>query len=322
MTVIAGIDEAGLGPNLGPLVVSGVALKMADNDCTESRPWEIFSEIISDSYSKKEKHISVCDSKLIYTKGKIPAIEKTVFPFFRLRNPDITSSIGKAEFLKALSLPECNEYLANILSQPWYKADSQFELQNSQEDYATLSESFRDKNSSLDYLYSTVVSAGKFNSIIDSGLNKSELVMSQTGCHIENIAENFPQDNIAITVDKQGGRNFYLPFLTGLFPGAWIDIIEEGANSSIYKIKRDESFITITFKPKADSSAFCVALASIFSKYIRERFMEELNSFFAEKIPGLKPTAGYPGDAPRFIEDISGVISDLKINRDALIRKR
>ena len=40
------------------------------------------------------------------------------------------------------------------------------------------------------------------------------------------------------------------------------------------------------------------------SKYVRERLMEEFNRFWRERTPGLKPTAGYPGDAKRFYDAI------------------
>ena len=50
--------------------------------------------------------------------------------------------------------------------------------------------------------------------------------------------------------------------------------------------------VFVTFQPRADSEHFCVALASMASKYLRELFMLEFNRFWQEKVPGLAPTAG------------------------------
>ena len=42
------------------------------------------------------------------------------------------------------------------------------------------------------------------------------------------------------------------------------------------------------------------ALASMTAKYLRELSMRAFNEFWCARVPGLRPTAGYPGDAPRF----------------------
>jgi len=41
------------------------------------------------------------------------------------------------------------------------------------------------------------------------------------------------------------------------------------------------------------------------AKYLRETAMRAFNAFWAERVPGLRPTAGYPGDARRFREEIA-----------------
>jgi hypothetical protein len=63
-----------------------------------------------------------------------------------------------------------------------------------------------------------------------------------------------------------------------------------------------------------------VALASIFSKYIRELFMRLENQYWLHFIPGLKPTAGYYKDAQRFLSQIAHVKQREAIHDDILIR--
>ena len=78
----------------------------------------------------------------------------------------------------------------------------------------------------------------------------------------------------------------------------------------------------LTFQPRAESAHFCTALASMVSKYVRERLMEEFNRFWLERTPGLKPTAGYPGDARRFFDAIRPTAERLGIAETALWRRK
>ena len=57
-------------------------------------------------------------------------------------------------------------------------------------------------------------------------------------------------------------------------------------------------------------------------KYLREVLMGEFNRFWAERVPGLEPTAGYPGDAHRFFEAIAPELGRLGIARERVWRER
>ena len=52
--------------------------------------------------------------------------------------------------------------------------------------------------------------------------------------------------------------------------------------------------------PRADQRDGLVALASIVSKTVRELWMDVFNAYWRARVPGLRPTAGYPVDAVRF----------------------
>ncbi len=58
------------------------------------------------------------------------------------------------------------------------------------------------------------------------------------------------------------------------------------------------------------------------AKYARERAMAELNAWFCERVPGLKPTAGYPTDAKRWLAEASGFLAAEKIDMNLVWRKR
>ena len=100
--------------------------------------------------------------------------------------------------------------------------------------------------------------------------------------------------------DKHGGRHYYLEPLYEGFPDAWIDRGPEGPELSRYTIRVPGRTMSLSLSPRADGTDGLVALASIVSKTLREVWMDAFNAFWTSRLPGLKPTAGYPVDAARF----------------------
>ncbi len=97
---------------------------------------------------------------------------------------------------------------------------------------------------------------------------------------------------------------------------------EERMARSVYRVHGLERDLQLTFQPRADAEHFCVALASMVSKYLREVMMLEFNRFWQEQVPGLVPTAGYPSDAARFFEVISAAMRRLGIARESIWRRK
>src|SRR5262249_33635389 len=114
---------------------------------------------------------------------------------------------------------------------------------------------------------------------------------------------------IHITVDKLGGRHFYAPLLNEAYPGGWVRVIREGPDRCDYEIDGLSRPVSVRFEPRADGTHLNVALASMAAKYLREVCMKQFNRYWLTKVPGLAPTAGYPGDASRFYEAIRGVLA-------------
>ena len=104
----------------------------------------------------------------------------------------------------------------------------------------------------------------------------------------------------SVLSDKHGGRHYYAPALSDAFPDAWLDRGPEGADLSHYTLRAGPRRLDLSLRPRADSADGLVALASIVSKSIRERWMDAFNAHWLARFPDLKPTAGYPGDSARF----------------------
>lgn len=114
-------------------------------------------------------------------------------------------------------------------------------------------------------------------------------------------------EKIYILCDKLGGRNNYRSLLAQFFPEYKRTTFSESRNISIYSMisNSDRQFppLEIRFQMKGEAN-HPTALASIFSKYLRELSMIFFNDFWQRQIPDLLPTAGYPVDAKRFYNEI------------------
>jgi ribonuclease HII len=96
----------------------------------------------------------------------------------------------------------------------------------------------------------------------------------------------------------------------------------ESAAESRYRIERLDRPVTVVFRPRADAESVAVALASMLAKYLREVCMRQFNRFWAQHVPGLKPTAGYPGDAKRFYAEIRDTMLKLGLTAEQVWRKK
>jgi hypothetical protein len=78
----------------------------------------------------------------------------------------------------------------------------------------------------------------------------------------------------------------------------------------------------VEFLVEGETHQLPIALASVYSKYLRELLMTGFNAYFAERDKTLKPTAGYYTDAQRFLGDIETVVRAEQLDRAMLVRSR
>ena len=64
--VIAGIDEAGLGPLLGPMTVGWSAFRVPRG---EVNLWDVLSKVVTDSPRQDSSHLVVADSKRVFSRN-------------------------------------------------------------------------------------------------------------------------------------------------------------------------------------------------------------------------------------------------------------
>ena len=159
-----------------------------------------------------------------------------------------------------------------------------------------------------------MVPAGEFNRMLISENGKAGAVRRLLEPLMHTVL--VPDDPAIFTVDRQGGRRYYGEWLAELRPGGRLQAFEESPERSTYRVGPHQ----VTFLVKADAVRLEVALASMVAKYTRELAMILFNQYWSRQVPDLKPTAGYPQDARRFIGDLesAGVLPE---DVDLLIRR-
>ncbi|GAB4145542.1 MAG: hypothetical protein Tsb009_17730 [Planctomycetaceae bacterium] len=309
---VIGMDEAGLGPNLGPLVITATVWEVADVP-QQTDFWSAFQDVLTNAPARNDPRFHLADSKDVYspTRG-IGSLERTVFAALRLidRTPATLSHL-----LNHLTDSQWNG------SAPWWKAD---ELPlpcipNSTDHHRAdmWREACEKTGIRLKSIQSEVIPAERFNGLIDQHGNKS-LALSRVSLSLLRRVWSPEQPELTLIIaDKHGGRNRYDDLLDEIADGTMIFRLQEGKESSIYRIGKSE----IRFQMKAESH-LPVALASLVCKYVRELSMDLFNQFWQSHVENLKPTKGYPQDARRFRADIALKQEQLGISDSVLWRCR
>jgi len=317
-TILVGIDEAGLGPILGPLVVSGAAFSVPAAKISDDF-WELLADSVSSNKKNLAGRILVCDSKKAYTPANgIAFLEKTVLTFLKYfsRIPQTAGEL--ADLL-------CADSKQKILECPWYKnIDSQKIKFNADEisiSAGVLKKNLEQNGIALTYLKSFCLDAGCYNELIEKVRNKSSVVFNLVCRLISEIIKN-GYWNYHFVIDRQGGRMRYAQNLRTMFPQMDLKILKEEENISSYQLSSANRNITMDFAVKADDYFLPVCLASMACKYLREQLMISHNNYFIEKCADLKPTAGYWTDGKRFLNDLKAIAPHIQYNPAQLIRSR
>ncbi len=298
MTLYVGVDEAGYGPRLGPMVVSAVGLGSPGRPC-----WKDFSPLVTRVGRGGE--IIVDDSKLVHRGPGSRRLEACVGPFLKA-----FGARGRTVHALLAELAG-DEALCGLVSLPWYRENRPLD---SFED-AGLPGALSGARNEPRFLRVRILTAGELNGLFSSGENKLQAEWHATGAL---IAEALSAGAREIVVDRMGGRKDYWELLSALVAPAMVWEKSRGS----YEIDCGGRRATVSFRTRADETDFCTALASMVSKYVRELLMERLNSFFAALSPGLRPTAGYPRDAGRFLEETRPLRSRLGLSEASLVRRR
>ncbi len=326
MRVVAGIDEAGLGPMLGPLAMGWSAFAVPDDGCL----WEHLAPLLSQKPTEDARHLIVADSKVVYTRNPRGArrLERTVLAF--LGQLSDTPKTARELILRTPKTMRPGELVFE--RHPWYSElapELPHVLPKKELERWTASLRATSAHAGIEFLSGGVAlhPAGALNDSYRRTDNKARTLWEKTASILWQLWNEFGDRGVSLTIDRQGGRLHYTDLLIETFPMVHIERLREGREGSEYLLSATDDEGTtrnmrILFVEKADRTSFAVALASCFAKYGREICMDAFNRYFEALQPGLKPTAGYTTDGRRWVRDADPALKRNSIDTDVLIRER
>lgn len=318
MPIVVGIDEAGYGPQLGPLVV-GCSLWKAPTALVTRDWWEPLQACICKAGTRDQGRFVIDDSKKVYQpKRGLDALERTLHALLNLGGISCQTA-GKL-------LNHFGQTQATAL--PWYSQCDEISIPRVPAAMASdvvcerLGKTLADCGLSTPILKAAVITEPVYNTNVNRTNNKADVLIEQVFGLISQALSELDEQVAVVHVDRLGGRVHYRQWLMDAFPNHQLTIREECPDRSAYELTTGSRRVLIEFVKNADQRHLCVALASMLAKYLRELVMQAFNQFWQTLNPALKATAGYYTDSGRFLGDIAPLLSKANLKHDDFVRLR
>lgn len=295
-----GIDEAGYGPNLGPLVMTAVIAE--GPDASPPDLWGDLAATVARAGGAPDR-LWIDDSKAILKGGRgRERLEAACLATLAATGRELPRSFGDlltsidagtlADVELALWLDEDDDL-------PWPRPESRSLLDRCSEN-PLAGVPWR-----IVAVQTVVVGPARFNVGLERSRSKATVHFAAFAHLLRSLWERAGDGTpTSVRSDKHGGRHFYMEPLQTVFDDVWVDRGPEGPTLSQYTVKCPGRLLELSLVPRADADDGLVALASIVSKTVRESWMDAFNAYWRSRYPDLRPTAGYPNDAHRFRQAI------------------
>jgi len=322
--LLIGIDEAGYGPILGPLVVAGVMLR-CPGEPDPGRLWRDLADVIAERPRKRDPRLTVCDSKKLSSRPDgLLLLERAGLVATALAGLRIERWRGLLRGLDA-------DVVEPLQACPWYRDEdpalpmacdsSELSLH-----VAAIGSAMRRQGWSVEAVAATILPANRYNALLARCGNKAVVLWSATvwalGRLLRDAADRARDEPVTVVLDRQGGRTNYRAAVQRAFDPVDLAELQRSPACSRYRMILGGQTVELAFLKDADAVSAPTAWASIVAKYTRETCMRMLNRWWTERVEGLKPTAGYLPDGRRFARQIAEHFGRLSLSADLVIRRR
>jgi ribonuclease HII len=310
MPWVVGIDEAGYGPVLGPLVQAVVVLWLPSDDLTG---WNALRSMIRCARESPDERVLIDDSKVVFGRYGISGLENGIVRSFHMENQPLDVWIRSYV---------CEDSLGDWQQERWYDAT---EVIPQRQWAPPLRWPFPARGRVR------LLTPAAFNRSCDQTGNKAEVLRQGWIQLMRTVAASpslglplVPDDGqeVVIYSDKLGGRHFYWQMLLECFAERWVTPLCETADASQYRVEGGTRLIHVHFLPRAETSSIVVALASMLAKYVREIWMGQFHRYWQRYIPDLDKTGGYLPHAREWYARIAPLLTEVGVQPDEVWRRR
>lgn len=361
MALLIGMDEAGLGPNLGPFVVAATVWEVPSSP-GDFDFWTAFDTILTNAPGPSDPRLHIADSKQVFQPHRgLAALERGVWSALRICGVQAATFSELCQALNGqVSGPSSG--LSSELTSPEISLGSLTDPSsrsntNSLFDDAELSAARSPVETaciSEDYLPLPWYAGDGLG--LPMELNEFNLVTpwqqlcARLGVRLvairADVVEPLRFNRLVRGYDNKAQATSRLAM--NLLRSCWqpdedetLIVADKHGGRNRYDLLLSQTFGCsvrclvegadrsvyqlgrgeLRFQPRAESHG-PVALASMTAKYLRELAMCQFNRFWQSHLPELKPTQGYPLDARRFRDSIRKTQRELRIDDDILWRER
>lgn len=319
--ILIGADEAGYGPNLGPLLIVATAWAIPEDMETDAFSSLLESTFQVAAWQKGCSHVPLGDSKQLYQPSSgLASLEAGLMAMLLQidARPRLNCPTDLELLRQFVRLPRGADESRQLgdFEAPWYLNLEKFPVPTAvpETEILRLSELARAalESNSIELLgvRAAIVSESSFNMSVAVSGSKGQLLSDTTLQLVSSFCVNEPRA-IEVFCDRQGGRKNYLPILLEAMPEAWFVETQQTTTRCSYR-NTTSPLREFHFTVGGDSFG-PTALASMLAKYLRERLMQSFNNFWQQHVPDLRPTAGYPLDAKRYRAEIEATARRLEL---------
>jgi hypothetical protein len=317
MAFVFGIDEAGYGPRLGPLIVAASGWNVNGEPRTFDF-WGKLERVISRQRedSGPDARLHVADSKQVYSASQgLANLERSVLALLAVAGFRPRSFLDLWRSISGGQDPTGDGYLSHedlTFALPLSAGQADIDAAS-----CRVADELERQCVRLHAIEIDVVDVARFNSLTRFHGSKGATLTQVSLDLLGRCWKPLGDQRMLVLADRHGGRRYYRGSLVEALDGRLVCCVREQVDCSHYRVDQSE----FRFETGGERH-FPVAVASMCAKYLRELMMESFNRFWIRQVPGLRATKGYPADAGRFRRDIAPAQSRLGILDEVLWRIR